>query len=87
MPSLFSMFRPLTAESIAKKQLAESRIELLTALANREYYSHMCTMLEERIDRLETRPLTVDPFAREKQSTKLSTPRAVPPVPTLTTVG
>ena len=51
-----SIFNPITAETIARKQLNDARMELLTSEANREYFSTHCTMLKERINRLESGP-------------------------------
>lgn len=53
MPPIFnSMFRKPSAASMAVAELEDARRQLLTAAANREYYSSMESMLTRRIERL-----------------------------------
>lgn len=46
------IFREITPEALAKKQLNDAKLQLLEAEAHKEYYDSLCSMLNGRIERL-----------------------------------
>lgn len=64
---MLQYFKPPSAESIALRELEESRRELLAAQAAREYADSMCRCYEARIKRLTT-------HLREAHEAAITTP-------------
>lgn len=79
------LFGKPTADEIARRELADTRIALLSAQSNLEYFTNICNMYVERIARLEeitSRPASTNALVAEK-SKKLPEPKHTPSMPTL----